>query len=104
MQSAEQVPHGVRATIQSRLSKVAAWSKRRFGHHDSVDLDALAAEHGLAPAERETLGLLSPACRERYARALGDGRRCLIETRLDREKHTSYVVGRAVKETARVGG
>lgn len=69
----------------------------------AVGLDALATAQGLTAAERRTLDLLHPSCRERYARALGDGRRLLVETRLDREEHSDLVRGRAIAEAAELG-
>lgn len=98
------LPQSVRvAGILALVSRTIDRFRHRRPVPGAVGLDALAAAQGLTASERRTLDLLHPSCRERYARALGDGRRLLVETRLDREEHSNLVRGRAISEAAELG-
>lgn len=91
----------------SRISALVSRAIDRFRQRrpvlGSVGMDALTSTQRLTATERRTLDLLHPSCRERYARALSDGRRLLAQTRLDREEHSDLVRGRAIAEAAELG-
>lgn len=69
-----------------RLARVA-WGRRgRIARRDALAVESLARAHGLSAAERLALGCIGPSYRERYCRAIEDGRRVSVGARLDRSE------------------